>query len=91
MKELVMKAVTIRGIDSSVSEKLKQAAQKEGKSVNRFVLELINQNLGTQKKKKHSRQYDDLDHLFGKWSNDEFMEIHGNIDRQRKIDQELWK
>jgi hypothetical protein len=88
---MVMKAVTIRGIDSHVSEKLKQAARKEGKSVNRFVLELIDQNLGTQKKKKHSRQYDDLDHLFGKWSDDEFRKIQGNINRQRKIDRELWE
>ena len=36
-----MKAITIRGIDSSVSDKLKQAAKKEGKSVNRFILELM--------------------------------------------------
>lgn len=86
-----MKAITIRGIDDSSSEKLKQAAQQEGKSVNKLILELINQNLGTQKKKKYSKQYNDLDHLFGKWSNEEFKKVQDNIDCQRKIDQELWQ
>jgi hypothetical protein len=86
-----MTAITIRGIDSSVSEKLKQAAQQEGKSVNGYILELISQKLGMQKKKTHSKQYNDLDNLFGKWSKAEYEKIQGTIDRQRKIDPELWQ
>lgn len=86
-----MKAITIRGIDSSVSEKLKQAAKTEGKSVNRLLLELINRNVGFQKNKKFTKQYEDLDHLFGKWSSAEFEKIQGLIDMQRKIDTEMWQ
>jgi hypothetical protein len=86
-----MKAITIRGIDSSVNEKLKLIAKNEGKSVNRFILELIDQNIGTKKKKKFVTQHKDLDHLFGKWSDDEFDKIQGFIDVQRKIDPELWQ
>jgi len=86
-----MKAITIRGIDSSVSEKLKLVAKNEGKSVNRFILELIDQNIGTKKKKKFATQHKDLDHLFGRWSDDEFDKIQGFIDAQRKIDSELWQ
>jgi predicted CopG family antitoxin len=86
-----MKAITIRGIDNSVSEKLKEAAKEEGKSVNRFLLELINHNLGIQKKKKSAGQHKDLDHLFGRWSQDEFEKIQGSIEMQRKIDPELWQ
>ena len=85
-----MKAITIRGIDSSVSEKLKQAAKTEGKSVNRLLLELIKQNVGLQKNKKFTSQYKDMDHLFGKWSSAEFKKIQGFIDTRRKIDTELW-
>ena len=85
-----MKAITIRGIDNAISEKLKEAAKEEGKSVNSFLLELINRDLGTQKKKKYLKQHKDLDHLFGKWSEDEFEKIQNIIDAQRKIDQELW-
>ncbi len=86
-----MKAITIRGIDSSVSSKLKQVAKNERKSVNQLVLDMIKQNIGMQKRKKYTKKYNDLDHLFGKWTNAEFDKIQGIINSQRKIDLELWE
>ena len=47
-----MTTITIRGIDFSVSEKLKQIAKNEKKSVNQLVLDMIKQNIGMQKRKK---------------------------------------
>ena len=86
-----MKAVTIRGVEPEVAEKLKIAARKQGKSVNNLILEFIKISLGLKKEKKFSRKYDDLDALFGRWSDDEFKKINDSIIRQRQIDQELWK
>jgi predicted CopG family antitoxin len=86
-----MAAITIRGIDDSVSEKLKEAAKNEGKSVNKFIIELIDQSFGVSKKKRLMKKHKDLDHLFGKWSDAEFDKIQGFINDQRKIDQELWQ
>jgi hypothetical protein len=86
-----MKAITIRGIDSSVSSKLKQVAKNERKSVNQLVLDMIKQNTGMQKRKKYTKKYNDLDHLFGKWTDAEFDKIQGIINSQRKIDLELWE
>jgi hypothetical protein len=86
-----MKAITIRGIDSAVSSKLKQVAKNEKKSVNQLVLDMIKQNIGMQKSKKYTKKYNDLDHLFGKWTDAEFAKIQGIVDSQRKIDLELWK
>ncbi len=86
-----MKAITIRGIDNDISEKLKESAKEEGKSVNRYLLELIDRNIDGEKKKKYSKKYKDLDHLFGKWSEDEFLKIQNSIENQRDIDQELWQ
>lgn len=86
-----MKAITIRGIDSSVSSKLKQIAKNEKKSVNQLVLDIIKENIGMQKGKKYTKIYDDLDHLFGTWTDSEFVKIQGIIDSQRKIDRELWE
>ena len=86
-----MKAITIRGIDSSVSSKLKQVARNEKKSVNQLVLDMIKQNIGMQKKKKYTKEYNDLDHLFGIWTDAEFDKIQGIINDQRKIDRELWE
>jgi len=86
-----MKAITIRGIDSEVSSKLKQFAENEKKSVNQLVLDMIKQNIGMQKREKYTKKYNDLDHLFGQWSNAEFDKIQSIIDSQRQIDLELWK
>jgi len=86
-----MKAMTIRGIDSSVSAKLKQVAKNEGKSVNQLVSDMIKQNIGMQKTKKYTKKHKDLDHLFGKWSNAEFEKIQDIINSQRKIDRGLWE
>jgi len=86
-----MKAITIRGLEPSVSSKLKKVAKKEKKSVNQLVLDMIKQNIGMQKEKKYTKQYDDLDHLFGIWTDAEFDKIQGRIDSHRKIDRELWE
>ena len=86
-----MKAVTIRGVEPEVAEKLKIAARKQGKSVNYIILELIKTSLGFKKEKKFSRTYNDLDDLFGRWNDDEFKKINDSIITQRQIDQELWK
>ncbi|MBW1692562.1 MAG: antitoxin [Deltaproteobacteria bacterium] len=86
-----MKAITIRGIDASVSSKLKQVAKDEKKSVNQLVLDMIKQNIGMQKRKKYTKKYNDLNHLFGKWTDAEFDKVQGIIDSQRKIDRELWE
>ncbi len=85
-----MKAITIRGVEQTLSEKLKRAARKESKSVNQFVLDIIKEKLGMQKTKRFTKTHDDLDHLFGKWSQKETEEIRNRINKERKIDKELW-
>jgi len=86
-----MNTVTIRGLDPDLLEKLKRTAAKQEKSLNQFTLDILRQSMGCSKGKKYSREYDDLDHLFGRWSADEFKKIQGAIDRARQIDEELWK
>jgi len=85
-----MKTITVRGIDSVLSEKMKQAAKQEGKSVNQVVIDTIKQHFGMIKEKKFTEVYHDLDHIFGRWSQEEFDKIQGKIDTERKIDKELW-
>lgn len=85
-----MKTMTVRGIDPSLAEKLKEAAKREGKSVNRYVVDSMKILLGEEKEKRFSVQYDDMDDLFGRWSQEEFERIQGKIDSERKIDGDLW-
>ncbi len=86
-----MKAVTIRGVEPEVAAKLKFAAAKQGKSINQLVLEFIKKNLGLEKEKKYSLEYNDLDELFGRWTDDEFEKIQSKINQERQIDQDLWE
>ena len=86
-----MKTITIRGIDAKLSESLKTAAFRESKSINQYLLELLRKNLGLEKEKKFTKKYHDLDHLFGKWDENEFKQIESGLKAQRKIDKELWK
>lgn len=86
-----MKSITIRGIEPELSEKLKQTASLQGKSTNRLILDIIKKELGFEKKKRYSRRYNDLDDLFGTWSESEFQKIENKINRERRIDPELWE
>jgi hypothetical protein len=90
-RSLNMKAMTIRGIDANMAEKLQDLAKKQGKSINQVILETIQKSLGLDKEQKYTRIYDDLDHLFGKWTQEEFERIQGEIDSHRNIDEELWQ
>ena len=86
-----MGAITLRGLETSVKEKLKRAAKKQGKSVNQMVKDALKQHLGMIKDKKFTLVHHDLDHLFGRWSEQEFKRIQRKIDSEHKIDEELWR
>jgi len=86
-----MGAITLRGLEPSLKEKLKREAEKEGKSVNQVVKDALRQHLGMNKDKKFTLVYHDLDHLFGRWSEEEFKRVQCKIDSERKIDEELWR
>ena len=86
-----MKAITIRNVEPLVSERLKLEAKKQGKSINQLIIDMIEQNLGFKKRKKYTNIYNDLDHLFGKWTEEEFNQIQSRIDQGKTIDAELWE
>ncbi len=86
-----MKAMTVRGLNDSLAEKLKQTAKQEGKSVNKLIIETLKKKFNMEKEKKFTKIHHDLDHLFGKWSQEEFERIQEKIDSERKIDEELWR
>ena len=86
-----MKSFSIRGMDEQLERRLKAAAKANQTSVNQLVLDLLKQQLGLIKAKKYTAQYDDLDGLFGCWTEDEAEKIQGKIDQERTIDEELWK
>ena len=86
-----MGSLSIRGVDNHLSTLLKEKAMSSNKSVNQFVLEMLKKHVGLEKPKRYTAQYDDLDHLFGLWTEDEFTQIQEKIDSERQVDMELWK
>ena len=86
-----MEAITLRGLEPLLAEKLKRAARKQGKSVNQMVKDTLKQHLGMIKDKKFTLVHHDLDHIFGRWSEEEFKRIQRKIDSERKVDEELWR
>ena len=86
-----MKSISLRGIDEELALRLKQEAEAARKSLNQYVLETIKRHVGLEKERQFTRVYHDLDHLFGRWSDDEFNMIQGKIDAERLIDSELWR
>ena len=85
-----MSSLSIRGVDPQLAAVLKEQAKKSQKSINQFVLDTLRQHFGLMKEKHFTREYEDLDNLFGRWSDEEFTAIQGKIDGERQIDEELW-
>ncbi|MEA3548414.1 MAG: antitoxin [Thermodesulfobacteriota bacterium] len=86
-----MSSLSIRGVDEKLSTILKAKAQNSNKSMNQYILDLLKKSVGLKKEKKYTQQYTDLDHLFGLWSDSDFRKIQGKIDKERVIDEGLWK
>lgn len=86
-----MKSISIQGIDEQLSALLQQQAAAARKSVSQFILDTLRTQLGLEKEKKFTKEHDDLDSLFGSWSDEEFRSIQGKISSERRIDPELWQ
>ena len=87
----VLKNMTLRGLDPQLAAKLREAAEQEGKSVNQTVLDALRKQFGLGRSRRFTEVHRDLDHLFGRWDEDEFARIQQKIDSERRIDSELWQ
>jgi hypothetical protein len=85
-----MKTMTLRGIDQLLSEQLVKTAQRQGKSINQFILDTIKEQLGLDNGRRRTQEHHDLDHLFGRWTEEDCQQIQTKIDTERRIDPELW-
>ncbi len=86
-----MKSISIQGIDEQLSARLQQQAATARKSVNQFILDTLRKQLGLEKERKLTTEHNDLDSLFGTWTEEEFNSIQGKISSERRIDSELWQ
>ena len=87
-----MDQLTIRGIDASLDEWLKQEAKRRGQSVNRYVLTLLQEASGATKPGKPTEIiHHELDYLAGSWSAEALQEFLEQAAPARTIDEALWR
>jgi hypothetical protein len=88
--EMKMKSLSLRGIHEDLSENLKKLSQKEGISLNKTVLKLLEDSVGIKRKRRFN-VYRDLDDLAGTWSSREEKEFKDKIHFFEIVDKDLWK
>ena len=86
-----MKAITLRNLPPEVARKVQRRAKQKNTSVNKAVIELLEESAGGKGKKKPPVRYHDLDHLAGTWTKEEASAFDKLIAEQRTIDPDLWK
>jgi hypothetical protein len=84
-----MKTLTIRGLSAETNRNLQDRAKRNGSSLNKTVVAVLEEVLGSPHTKK--KTYHDLDHLAGTWSRRESEQFEEQTKAARKIDKELWK
>lgn len=85
-----MTTMTIRGIDDTLAQTLKNLAQSQGMSINALTLRLIREATGVDKKKRTTTHHD-LDSLAGTWSNHDENEFRAATEQFDRIDAEMWQ
>ncbi len=61
-----MKTISLRGIDETLAQQLKDAAQHSKLSVNQYIPNQLRESLGLNKPKHFTKKHHDLDDLFGR-------------------------
>lgn len=84
-----MYKLTIRNIDDTLANSLKELAHQEGISLNALVLRLIREATGLDKRKR-TTFYHDLDSLAGTWTTEDETAFNTASQPLEAIDPELW-
>jgi plasmid stability protein len=86
-----MKSITLRNLPPEVARTVQQRAKQKKTSVNKAVIELLEESAGSKGKKKAPVRYHDLDHLVGTWTKEEADAFDKIVKSFRTIDPDLWK
>jgi hypothetical protein len=82
-----MRQITLRGMDPEVERTIRRMAKTTGKSLNRVILDMIEQYTGLNKKKLPAAS---LKELAGGWSDEDVAEFLDSIKPCEQIDEEMW-
>ena len=81
--------ITVRNLPPAVAKAVRDRARKENLSLNRAVICLLEEATGGPRARKVVHH--DLDHLAGRWSEEEYQQFMTALAEQRPIDPEMWR
>lgn len=86
-----MNQLTIRGFDKDLERKLRQVAREQRLSLNKAALFLLRKGAGLSGPGKTKDVVgESLDHLIGKWSEEEEKEFLRAVEAFEQIDESIW-
>ena len=85
-----MNPVTLRNLPLEVARVVRKRAQERRTSVNKAVIQLLEEGLGVAGKAPKLLHHD-LDALAGSWTKTEGRAFDEALDSQRAIDPDVWK
>lgn len=85
-----MKTLTLRNFSPDLTKTIRRKASKEGTSLTKAVVHLLEEGQRIRKK-KGGVLYHDLDALAGSWTRAEGRAFEKALRSQRRIDPDLWK
>ncbi len=80
-----MKALTLRNLPPDLSRIIRQKAAENRTSLNKVVIQLLEEATGLSQGKKKEHLYHDLDALAGSWTHEEAAAFLKELARQRRI------
>ncbi len=86
-----MKPVTLRNVPKEIAKEIERRAQIQRISMNRAVITLLEDAMGSAGSPKTRAVHHDLDHLSGKWTKSNAAQLHKNLSAVRKVDKDLWQ
>jgi hypothetical protein len=86
-KGVLMKSITIHGIDSDLDKKISEKSKEYGLSQNRTVKYILQNTLLSDQKASKREKFSDL---FGKWTNTEKVEFEESIKDLEKVNESDW-
>lgn len=85
-----MTTMTLRGIDDTLAQALKELARSQGVSLNALALRLIREATGVDKRKR-TQVHHDLDAFAGTWGKEDEETFLNATRSLETIDEEMWK
>jgi hypothetical protein len=85
-----VKPITLRGIAPELERILRRRAAQSRESLNRVVIELLEQATGLTRTPRRE-SYHDLDRFSGTWTAEQADEFDRDLAEQRRVETELWK